>query len=1176
MHDDGSLAVVSADKGVGQLLGVEEWRLQPGTVLGPDTELARLAGGTAERRGLVIPDRPTRWLEAETREHDGVRHVAVRDVTEQHRLERLLRGITAAHQACAEGRDPRGIFGDLLTLLLELTDSTGGVIEEKTKEGSIRWAAAGEETGARMTLALRNGGSPMGEVWVCGRPGGYEPGLAQSVEPFTQTCAVLMVTIGQRRKRAALEDQLERMYEVSDEFYCTLDGEGRIVHCNPAFPAALGYEREEIVGRVLADFTAWEYRPACTAGLLRAAEGESVRGLEIPKTHRSGRQIWTSWNAKQGGANGELLFCVGRDITEQRERLERIQTMAIILERTDTGVLLANEQKQVVWANAAQLRMTGQTLEELQASQCTLDAEELAAIDRGEAVVGETLQTRKNGETYWATYEVRPLRAAGQAITHFVRLQNDVTERKQTELRLAEQQALLERTGELARIGGWEYDVARKEIRWSREVYRIHEMEEGASPPSRERARLFYHPDQRELIRQLFERAIKELMPFEVESAFVTEKGRTLQVRVSGRPEVQDGRCVRLSGTMQDITDQWEGRERLRLALHASGLATWTWDLERNEIVWDDAMYKLHGLARHEPVTPERFRSVVRPKDFRRFTSLLRRDAGGQAELQFDYEIWTGGETRYCEGRVLVQRSRTGATRNLIGACRDTTNRRRAEQAAAAYTAALVQAQTVQTVLNAELQAAKDRAEKANLAKGEFLAVMSHEIRTPLNGILGMARLLTDSDIGEDEREMAGTVVRSGESLLGIINDILDFSKIEAGRLELESAPFELHRMLEDTVDLLQPRAAERGLVLGVSIEPSAPWEARGDAGRLRQIILNLLGNAIKFTERGSVLLTVSSIRAGLVRFTVEDTGIGIAPEKIHGLFDRFTQADSSTSRRFGGTGLGLAISNELVGRMGGHLFCASQEGGGSAFSFQIPMESIEGGTAPKLPAECAVRMQTGPMRDVVVKMLESAGVSCGETGNVAVYDEASFTPREAERAVVLGRERRPAERNGAAVLALPLKSRELAAAISGMPVAVHWPAGSGPELERLSGVSVLLVEDNPVNQRVAKKMLERLGCVVAVAGNGREALDRLSSARFDAVLMDCQMPEMDGYQATRMIRAREELRGLPVLALTAAAFPEDLHRCREAGMDDHLSKPVTMEALASTLRKWIRKSSGI
>ena len=734
------------------------------------------------------------------------------------------------------------------------------------------------------------------------------------------------------------------------------------------------------------------------------------------------------------------------------------------------------------------------------------------------------------------------------------------------ELRLAENQALLERTGQLARIGGWEYDVAQGQLRWSKEVFRIHEVDEG-EPLTREQSRRLYHPEMQGKLRDAFDRAIEECVPFDLESGFETAKGRQLRVRVSGEAEAREGRCVRLVGTLQDITERWEAEERLRLALQASGLATWTWDLDRHELLWDDAMYKLHGLRREGPMTPARFGKAIRPRDYRRFSGQAARDFDGQDELPFDYEIWDGGEVRYCEGRVLVQRGPDGTARTIIGACRDTTTRRRAEKAAAAHLAELEQAREAQIALNIELQTAKERAEKANRAKGEFLAVMSHEIRTPLNGILGMARLLAESDLSGDAQEMAGTVVRSGESLLEIINDILDFSKIEAGRMEMEYAPFALYRMVEETVELLQPRAAERGLVLGVMISPTVPREALGDVGRLRQIILNLLGNAMKFTGRGMVTLTVDTVRGGAVRFTVRDTGMGIEAERIHRLFDRFTQGDSSTSRRFGGTGLGLAISNELVGRMGGQLFCSSVLGEGSAFSFHVPLGGVAEGDAVPLPERCMVRMEAGPVRDLLLTMLGLAQVEvCEDGADVVIFDDATYEPVEGKRVIVVGRERRP----GVTVLSQPLKSRALAAALSGAAPEAHW-VSRAPEVERLDGASVLLVEDNAVNQRVAQKMLEKLGCRVVVAKHGGEALERLAAEKFDVVLMDCQMPEMDGYEATRRIRGRMGLAELPVVALTAAAFPEDLTRCREAGMNDHVSKPVTLEVLSEVLRKWIR-----
>jgi len=1116
-----------------------------------------------------------RWVEAETRERDGVREVTLLDITERHRLELMLRGITQAHHECVAGSDARKVFGELLELLTTLTDSTAGRLEEWTEGAAVEFASAGLAMAAeeRMALPLVEGESLVGMAEVSGRPGGYDEALKKSLEPLAATCANLILACRLARERTRLADRMERLAEISGEFICTLDRTGRILLCNPAFPRALGYGREELTGRLVEDLIAADslaQRQAAAKGLVA---GREVRGVEIPNRQKDGRVVWVSWNGKPGGADSELVYCVGRDITEERERLQRIRTMAMILERTETAVLLTDAEHRVVWANAAHERMTGLSLKEIPAGRTCMGGEETrAALERGEPQFGETHGWRKDGEEYWAQYEIRPLRYGQDSLTHFVQLQNDVTERKRVELRLAGNQALLERTGHLARIGGWEYDVAQGQLRWSKEVFRIHDVDEG-EPLTREQSRSRYHPEMQTKLRDAFDRAIEECVPFDLESGFVTAKGRQLRVRVSGEAEVREGRCARLVGTLQDITERWEAEERLRLALQASGLATWTWDLNRYELLWDDAMYEMHGLRREGTMTPARFGKAIRSRDYRRFSAQAARDFDGQDEVPFDYEIWNRGEVRYCEGRVLVQRGPDGKARNVIGACRDTTTRRRAEMAAAAHLAELELAREAQTAMNTELQTAKERAEKANQAKGEFLAVMSHEIRTPLNGILGMARLLAESDLGADELEMAGTVERSGEALLEIINDILDFSKIEAGRLELESAPFALYRMVEDTVELLQPRAAEKGLALGVMIHPTVPREVRGDTGRLRQIILNLLGNAVKFTERGTVTLTVNTVWPGDVRFTVRDTGIGIETAQIHGLFDRFTQADSSTSRRFGGTGLGLAISNGLVVRMGGQMFCSSVAGEGSVFSFHVPLEAVvEGGESGLLPDRCMVRMEAGPLRDLLVTMLGLARVEvCEEDCDVVIFDDAKYEPLEGKQVILVGRERR----QGVKVLAQPLKSRELAAALSGADPEEHWISRE-TKIERLDGLAVLLVEDNAVNQRVAQKMLEKLGCQVVVTRHGGEALERLAGEKFDVVLMDCQMPEMDGYEATRRIREREALTGLPVIALTAAAFPEDLTRCQEAGMNDHVSKPVTLEALGAVLRKWARNGPGI
>jgi len=393
----------------------------------------------------------------------------------------------------------------------------------------------------------------------------------------------------------------------------------------------------------------------------------------------------------------------------------------------------------------------------------------------------------------------------------------------------------------------------------------------------------------------------------------------------------------------------------------------------------------------------------------------------------------------------------------------------------------------------------------------------------------------------------------------------------------MASAEFQIAQLVENTADLLEPRAAEKGLVIGISVSPSVPRVIQSDPGRLRQVILNLLGNAIKFTPSGFVTVCVDLPRPTAVRFVVRDTGIGIEPAQIGALFERFTQADSSTSRRFGGTGLGLAIAAELAQRLGGRLFASSELGAGSAFGFTISIAAAEAGDSPDLPAPCAIRMQPGPAKQVVKTVLKLAGVTIAETADPVIFDEASYflangTPER--RVIVLAGDRR-ASFAGATVLTYPVKSRELMAALAGATLPSRVQEVPFPsEEQRFDGTRILLVEDNEVNQRVARKMLESFGCSVGMAKHGLDGIQRLREQDYDLILMDCQMPEMDGYETTRYIRKQPGLFNIPIIALTAAAFPEDLARCREAGMDDHLSKPVSKDALHQAIARWPRQAA--
>ena len=817
--------------------------------------------------------------------------------------------------------------------------------------------------------------------------------------------------------------------------------------------------------------------------------------------------------------------------------------------------------------------------------------------------------TDASGNTIWLGQNVQLL-TSGEEVIGFQAIARDITDRKRAEEQLAWKEALLRHTSASSPLAFYVIDENTDEILYfNKQFVSLWRLEDLESDLQARKVR--HHRITERLSAMVTDGNPAEQRPGDgflegrtvlLEREIATRDGRTIRCFETTVQDEQGTYFGRLFG-YEDITERKKDMENLRQAnefkeriLEIAATAIFTVDKDQLITSVNNRFTDLTGYSAEE---------VVGKPCFSFFEPSCQPVCGLARSLNDSAVQMQECRIKAKDGRMLTVLKNSGVIRDHQG---------------------LIVGGIESFLEVTELIEAREKAEEANKAKSLFLANMSHEIRTPMNGIIGMTELALATPLTDEQRDYLTAVLESADSLMRIINDILDFSKIEAGKLDLEETSFDLRQMLDDALAMVSSQAHEKGLELILHVLPEVPDYIVSDSGRLRQVILNLVGNAIKFTEKGEVVIRVALDRGeagqSTLHFEVSDTGIGIPRDKFEKIFSVFEQVDNSSTRRFGGTGLGLAISSKLVERMGGRIWVESEVGKGSSFHFTLPDTSSR--VVP--PAEDGVKRLPQGLRVLVVddnstnrKVLQDTlrnwGLNCRAlsdprqalsilqtaSASGAPYDlllvDAQMPERDGFQIVeelrhheelqklpvimmTSGAMSSDAERSRQlgikAFVIKPVKQKllrrliEEAAGQPTTPLQRHMPSIDAEEMKTAKPLRVLLVEDNPVNRKVATRMLEKCGHTVEAVGNGRDAVEASRRKRFDVIFMDVQMPEMDGHEATARIRAYERETGdhTPIVAMTAHARDEDRQRCLEAGMDDYISKPIDQKRLRAVLQR--------
>ncbi|MBX3364791.1 MAG: PAS domain S-box protein [Phycisphaeraceae bacterium] len=889
----------------------------------------------------------------------------------------------------------------------------------------------------------------------------------------------------------------------TDSAVLICDSSMRIEWVNEGFTNVYGYRLDEAVGRTVAELLSESASGEVGQERMEMsmARGEGLE-TELVRRKRDGERVWVHVSMQPiRNESGRVasIVSIEHDVTTRKVLEQRLLETS---ERLDFAARGANVGVWEFTVPGRSVHWEPSMYELLRRDPATFELTHeswrgLVHPDDLERAEAGLYQAAKDGGEYQAQFRMfRPdgsiihvlsrarIFAQPDGTCRAVGANIDVTDRVQVMEALERSEALLQQVGELARIGGWEFDCRSMTLSWSREVRRIHEVDDDYVPEIAT-AFHFFPAESRARLQEAVRTAITHGTGSDLELRFISAGGRHSWVRWICTAEMEGGQCVRLRGAMQDITPAKRADKERR---HLQQVLQAAIDAMSQMIFWKDVYGRYLGCNRAflRYTGRESLEEVIgtRDEDY----------AWGLAAEKYrtdDLMVMRTGEP------ILAREELSDIGEDSFRWVRTTKVPLREEGEDIVAVLGIVEDVTAEHEAREALRSAKDAAEAADRAKSAFLANMSHEIRTPMTAILGFADLLLDPSRDEAERtEWIKTIRRNGEHLLSIVNDVLDLSKIQADQMSVEEISCSPVQIIEEVVSLLRVSAESKGLTCSLHLDGALPVHVRSDPMRLRQIFLNLVGNAVKFTSEGWVRVDVHLRREGdksVLEVEVADTGVGMTPDQVERVFDPFMQADESTTRRFGGTGLGLAITRRLVDLLGGDVVCRSTAGEGTVFTVRLPVRAEDA-------AVCSDHL-------------------------------AQHAPRQDETEVSVGE-----------------------------------PTLNG---------RVLLAEDGPDNQRLLSFHLKRAGATVDIAENGRIAVEKALAASergepYAVILMDMQMPEMDGYAATRALRAAGY--SGPILALTAHAMTGDRERCLEAGCDDYFTKPIQRDNLILACEKWSRR----